>query len=115
MAISHFYHDIYFYRFCSVYNLTLLLVTFGLWFVTSKLQRLQHTHQVKSVWQHGYPVYLFPPFFETNGNNDEQSLASDVDKKSENLDMRRTKLRAAKATVTLFILTTTSQINKRSS
>ena len=42
MATSHFYHDSYFCRFCSVYNLTLLLLTFDLWFVTSKLQWLQH-------------------------------------------------------------------------
>ena len=42
MAISHFYHDSYFRRFRSVYNLRLLLLTFDLWFVTSKLQWLQH-------------------------------------------------------------------------
>ena len=43
MATSHFYHDSYFCRFRSVYRSSLLLVkTFGLWFVTSKLQWLQH-------------------------------------------------------------------------
>ena len=42
MAIGHFYHDSYFRRFRSVYKLRLLLVTFDLWFVTSKLQRLPH-------------------------------------------------------------------------
>ena len=41
-AISHFYHDSYFRRFRSVYKLRLLLLTFDLWFVTSKLQWLQH-------------------------------------------------------------------------
>ena len=41
MATSHFYHDSYFRRFRSVYKLTLLLVTFDLRFITSKLQRLQ--------------------------------------------------------------------------
>ena len=33
MATSHFYRDSYFRRFRSVYKLTLLLVTFCLWFV----------------------------------------------------------------------------------
>ena len=42
MATSHFYHDCYSRVFRSVYNLTLLLLTFDLWFVTSKLQWLQH-------------------------------------------------------------------------
>ena len=42
MATSYFYHDSYFHRFRSVYKLTLLLLTFNLWFVTSKLQWLQH-------------------------------------------------------------------------
>ena len=42
MATSHFYHDSYFRRFRSVYNLRMLLLTFDLWFVTSKLQWLQH-------------------------------------------------------------------------
>ena len=41
MATSHFYHDSYFRRFRSVYNLRLLLLTFDLCFVTSKLQWLQ--------------------------------------------------------------------------
>ena len=42
MVTSHFYHDNYFRRFRSVYKLRLLLLTFDLWFVTSKLQWLQH-------------------------------------------------------------------------
>ena len=33
MATSHFYHDGYFRRFRSVYELRLLLVIFCLWFV----------------------------------------------------------------------------------
>ena len=33
VTTSHFYHDSYFRRFRSVYNLTLLLMTFCLWFV----------------------------------------------------------------------------------
>ena len=32
-ATSHFYRDSYFCRFCLVYKLRLLLVTFCLWFV----------------------------------------------------------------------------------
>ena len=42
MATSHFYHDSNFRRFRSVYKLRLLLLTFDLWFVTSKFQWLQH-------------------------------------------------------------------------
>ena len=46
MATSHFYHGSYFCRFCSIFKLTLLLLTFDLWFVTSKLQWLQqYTHK----------------------------------------------------------------------
>ena len=40
VATSHFYHDSYFRRFRSVYNLTLLLVTFCLWFVVDEIATL---------------------------------------------------------------------------
>ena len=50
VATSHFYHDSYFRRFRSVYNLTLLLVTFCLWFVvvevaTSCIEELLVYHE----------------------------------------------------------------------
>ena len=44
MATSHFYHDSYFRRFRSAYKLRQLLLTFDLWFVTLKLQWLQHAY-----------------------------------------------------------------------
>ena len=63
MATCHFYHNSYFRRFHSVYKLRLLLVTFDLWFVTSKLQRLQHHHLARShhlAQSHHLAIWLGP-------------------------------------------------------
>ena len=59
---SYFYHDSYFRRFCSVYKLTLLLLIFDLWFVTSKLQWLQQQNSSIKPVVLKRPVFLSPRY-----------------------------------------------------